>query len=148
MVFNCIVSEDTYCSPETILVSKNNIYCELDNCIYLELNNQQYNSMVFMVTFYMFLDPLILSTSNLNIKSTTGFVGGGSSARTDYKLLKPYVLSTEVQLKNPDEFSYVYGHHCTFDNAMQEIRTSGEPQLVCNIPLALVAHILTSTQAN
>src|ERR1700678_4559423 len=74
--------------------------------------------------------PLILSTSNLNIKSTTGFVGGGSSARTDYKLLKPYVLSTEVQLKNPDEFSYVYGRHCTFDNAMQEIRTSGEPKAV------------------
>ena len=91
--------------------------------------------------------PLILSTSNLNI-STTGFVGGGRSARTDYKLLKPYVLSTEVQLKNPDEFSYVYGRHCTFDNAMQEIQTSGEPQLVCNIPLALIAHILTSTQAN
>src|SRR5271168_3403195 len=118
MVFNCIVSEDTYCSPETILVSKNNIYCELDNCIYLELNNQQYDSTVFMVTFYMFLDlyPICqpwLSFDIMNIKSTTGFVGGGSSARTDYKLLKPYVLSTEVQLKNPDEFSYVYGRHCT-----------------------------------
>ena len=31
---------------------------------------------------------------------------------------------------------------------MQEISTSGEAQLVCNIPLALVANILTSTQAN
>ena len=31
--------------------------------------------------------PLILSRSNLNI-STTGFVGGGHSAQTDYKLLK------------------------------------------------------------
>ena len=54
----------------------------------------------------------------------------------------------EVELKNPDKFSYVYGSHCTVYNAMQEIQTSGEAQLVCNIPLALVANILTSTQAN
>jgi hypothetical protein len=93
-------------------------------------------------------NPSILLASDQNIKSTTSFVGGGSSARTDYEFLKPYVLSVEVQLKNPDEFSYVYCGHCTLDNAMQEIQTSGEARLVCNIPLALVANILTSTQAN
>ena len=81
------------------------------------------------------------------MKSTTGFTGGGRSARNNYEFLKPYVVSTKVQLKNPDEFSYVYSSHSTIDNAMQEIETSGEARLVCNIPLALVAHILTSTQA-
>ena len=89
-----------------------------------------------------------LLASDQNTKSTTGFFGGGRSARTDYEFLKPYVVSMEIQLKNPDEFSYVYGSHCTIDNAMQEIQTTGEAQLVCNIPLALVANILTSTQAN
>jgi len=98
--------------------------------------------------FITLRNPSILLVSDQNIKSTTGFIGGGSSARTNYEFLKPYVLSMEVQLKNPNEFSYVYGGHCTFDNAMQVIQTSGEAQLVCNIPLALVANILTSTQAN
>jgi hypothetical protein len=85
--------------------------------------------------------PSILQPSDSNIKPTSSFVGGGSSARTDYEFLKPYIVSMEVELKNPDEFSYVYGGHRTFDNAMQEIRTSGEVQLVCNIPLALFANI-------
>ena len=98
--------------------------------------------------FITLCHPSILLASDQNIKSTTGFVGGGSSARTDYNFLKPYVLSTEIQLKNPDEFNYIYGSHCTFDSAMQEIRTSGEAQLVCNVPLTLVASILTSTQVN
>jgi hypothetical protein len=66
----------------------------------------------------------------------------------NYEILKPYVVSMKVQLKNPDEFSYVYGSHCTVYKAMQEIQTSGEARLVCNIPLALVANILTSAQVN
>ena len=100
------------------------------------------------IKFITLSHPLILLASDQNIKSTTSFVGGGRSARTDYDFLKPYVMSVEVQLKNPDEFSYVHGGHCTVDKAMQEIQTSGEAQLVCNIPLALVANILTSAQAN
>ena len=74
-----------------------------------------------------------------DIESTTGFIGSGSSARTEYGFLKQYVVSTEIELKSPDEFSYVYGCHCTLDSAMQEMRTSGETQLVCNIPLSLVS---------
>jgi hypothetical protein len=62
--------------------------------------------------------------------------------------LKPYVVSTEVQLKNPDEFSYIYGRHCSLDNSMREMQTYGEALLVCNLPLALIANILTSAQAN
>ena len=89
--------------------------------------------------------PSILQVSDW---STTGFIGGGRSARTDYEILKNYILSTEVQLKNPEEFNYVYSRHCTLENAMQEIKTSGDAHLVCNIPLALVAKKITSTQAN
>jgi hypothetical protein len=93
-------------------------------------------------------NPLSLPVSDRIIKSTTSFIGGGRSARIDYGFLKPYMMSTEFQLKFPHDFSYVYGSHRTFDNAIQEIQTSGEAQLVCNIPLALVANILTSIQAN
>ena len=100
------------------------------------------------IKFITLYHPLMLLVSDQNLKSTTGFIGGGRSARINYEILKPYVILTEVQLKNPDEFSYVYGHHRTLDNAMQEIRTTGEAQLICNIPLALVANILTSIQAN
>ena len=100
------------------------------------------------IIFIPFYCPSVLLSSDLNINLTTGFIGGGRSARTDYKFLKPYIISTEVQLKNPEELSYVYSSHCTINNAIQEIRTSGEAFLVCNIPLALIAHILTATQAN
>ena len=86
--------------------------------------------------------------SDQKIKTRTGILGGGSSARTEYGFLKPYVVSMEIQLKNPDQFNYVYGSHQKIDKAMQEIQTSGEPLLVCSIPLALVANILTSIQAN
>jgi hypothetical protein len=101
------------------------------------------------IIFIHFYNPSVILASDLvNIKSTTGFIGSGRSAQTDYKFLKPYIVSTEVQLKNPEEFSYIYSSHCTIDDAIQEIRTSGEAFLVCNIPLALIAHILTATQAN
>jgi len=92
--------------------------------------------------------PLIFLGSDQNTISTASFIGGGRSARTDYEFLKPYVVSMEVELKNPAQFNYVYGGHCSLDKAMQEIKTSGEARLVCNIPLALVANILTSIQAN
>ena len=89
-----------------------------------------------------------LPVSDQIIKKRTRFLGGGHSSRTEYRFLKPYVVSTEIQLKNPDQFNYVYRSHQAFDNAMHEIQTCGEALLVCNIPLALVANILTSIQAN
>ena len=49
--------------------------------------------------------PLMLLASDQDIKSATSFVGGGISARTDYEFLKPYIISMEIQLKNPDEFN-------------------------------------------
>ena len=82
------------------------------------------------------------------IKSRSGFIGSGRPARTDYEILKPYILPNNIELKNPDEFSYICCGHGTLDNVMQEIQTSGEPHLVCNIPLALVANVLTSRHAN
>ena len=100
------------------------------------------------IKFNILSRPSRLWVSDQNIKSKTGFIGGGRPARTDYESLKPYVVLTKVQLKNPDEFSYVYGDHGTLDNAVQEMERSGEALLVCKIPLALVANILTFTQAN
>ena len=101
-----------------------------------------------MRIFTLYCPSILPASNHNNIKSIKGFAGGDSSTQTDYEFLKPYVISTKVQLKNPDEYSYVYGGHCTLDNAMQEMQTSGEALLVCNIPLALVANILTSAQAN
>ena len=100
------------------------------------------------IKFIIFGYPLMIPVSDQNIKSTTSFIGGGSSSRTDYDFLKQYVVTTKVELKNPEEFSYVYCGHSTFDDAMQEIQTRGEALLVCNIPLAFIANILTSAQAN
>ena len=81
------------------------------------------------IIFIPFYYPSLVS-DQVNIKSMSGFIGGGRSAHTDYKFLKPYIISTEVELKNPEEFSYVYSSHCTIDNAIQEIQTSGEAFLV------------------
>ena len=92
--------------------------------------------------------PLTLKKTDQKIKPRVSFIRGGRSARTDYEFLKLYVLSMEVELKNPKEFCYVYGRHRALDDVMQEIKTSGETLLVCNIPLGLVANILTSAQAN
>ena len=100
------------------------------------------------IKFIIFGYPLMIPVSDQNIKSTTSFIGGGRSARTDYDFLKQYVVTTKVELKNPEEFSYVYCGHSTFDDTMQEIQTRGEALLVCNIPLAFIANILTSAQAN
>ena len=100
------------------------------------------------IKFTTLSHSLLLLVLDQKIKSRTSFIGGGSSARTRYEILKPYVISTEVDLKNPDEYNYIYGTHCTLDNIMQEIKSSGEALLVCNIPLHLVANILTSSQAN
>ena len=100
------------------------------------------------ITFITLCCPMISLVSDWSMKSTTGFIGGGRSARTDYEFLKPYVISTELELKNPAEFSYVYGGHCTLYKAIKEIQTSGEAQLVCNIPLSLVVKTLTFSQAD
>jgi Helitron helicase-like domain at N-terminus/PIF1-like helicase len=89
----------------------------------------------------------IFLASFQNLESIAGFVGGGRSARINYEHLKPYIVSTEVQLNDAHEFSYIYSRHCTIDNALQEIQTGREALLVCNIPLAQIANILTSTQA-
>src|SRR6266581_1786791 len=56
MVFNYIVFENIYRSLEVILVSKINIYYELDNHICHKLDNQQDSGAVFMHVFCMFLD--------------------------------------------------------------------------------------------
>ena len=59
---------------------------------------------------FTLLNSLSLPVSD-QMNLTTNFIGGGRSARIDYGLLKPYVVSMEIQLKNPDQFNYVYGSH-------------------------------------
>jgi len=77
------------------------------------------------------------------------FIGSGRSTRTNYEILKPYAISTEVQIENPENFSYIYEGRCAVHNAMQRIQTNEKSYiLLCNIPLSIIANILTSTQAN
>ena len=108
----------------------------------------QFISSWIYIIFIPFYHSSVLLASDLVNISTTSFIGGGRSAQTDHNFLKPYIISTEVELKNPEEFSYVYSSQCTIHNAIEEIKTSKEAFLVCNIPLALIAHVLTATQAN
>ena len=89
---------------------------------------------------------LILQAHEKNIKCR--FVGGGASARTDYELLKPYLISTENQIQNPEEYKYIYDGHFTFDKASQIVQMTGDKHIICNIPVGHIAGILTTDQAN
>ena len=120
----------------------------IDKIVTVALSSCLYYVFCICIKFSTLHHPSSLLPSIPTINSATGFVGGGSSFRSDYEFLKPYMIPMEVQLKNPEGFNYVYSSHNTSDNAIQLIQTSGEAQLVCNIPLALVANILTSSQAN
>ena len=43
------------------------------------------------IKFFALHGPSILLASDQILKSTTGFIGGGRSARTDYEFLKPQI---------------------------------------------------------
>ena len=89
---------------------------------------------------------LILLAHEKNIKHR--FVGGGTSAHTDYELLKPYLISTKNQIQNPEEYKYIYNGHFTFDKALQIVQMTGDKHIICNIPVGHIAGILTTDQAN
>ena len=76
------------------------------------------------------------------------FVGGGTSAHTDYESLKPYLISTDDLIQNPEQYNYVYNGHCVFNKALQIVQTTGDKHVICNIPISYVAGILTTSQAN
>ena len=77
-----------------------------------------------------------------------GFVGGGRSTRASYESLKPFIISIEHQIKNPENYSYIFDGHGSFDKAMQKIKASGEKYILCNVPLSVIADNLTTGQAN
>ena len=46
----------------------------------------------------------VFTASDVVIKHT--FIGGGASTRTDFKMLEPYIISTNFQFQNPENFNY------------------------------------------
>ena len=96
-----------------------------------------------LMTFYK-PETSVFTASKVEIKHT--FVGGGASTRSDFKMLEPYIISTNCQ--NPENFNYLYNGHGSFNKVMQKIQTCGENHIICNIPLGSIANILTMTQAN
>jgi len=107
-----------------------------------------YINLILLWVWSIFISHYSFSISKHNINSNIQFIGGGSSARTDYETLKPFVIPMEVQLQNPEDFNYIYDGHCIFDKAMQKIQVSGESYILCNIPLFIIAEVLTTGQAN
>ena len=91
-------------------------------------------------------ETCIFTASNVGIKHT--FVGGGASTRSDFKMLESYIISTNFQVQNPENFNYLYDSHGSFNKAMQKIQACRENHIICNIPLSSIANILTATQAN
>ena len=96
-----------------------------------------------LMTFYK-PETSVFTASTVEIKHT--FVGGGASTRSDFKMLEPYIISTNCQ--NPENFNYLYNGHGSFNKVMRKIQTCGENHIICNIPLGSIANILTMTQAN
>jgi hypothetical protein len=63
-------------------------------------------------------------------------------------MLEPYVISTNVQFQNPEEFNYTYNGYGSFENMIQKFQASGENHIIYNIPLGSIVSILTMTQVN
>jgi len=76
------------------------------------------------------------------------FVGGGRCTRASYEFLKPFIISTEHLIKNPENYSYIFDGHGSFEKAMQKIKVSGEKYILCNVPLSVISDNLTTGQAN
>ena len=95
--------------------------------------------------FYMPKSPNF-NTSDKEIMHN--FVGGGPSARFDFKMLKPYIISTNFQVQNPENFYYLYDGHGSSNKVSQKIQEYTENHIICNIPLSFIATILTTTQTN
>ena len=97
------------------------------------------------MTFYI-PESSLSTASNVKIKHT--YVGGGTSTQTDFKMLEPYIISTDFQVQNPENFNYLYDGHGSINKVMQKIQESGKIHIICNIPLGSISNILTTTQAN
>ena len=99
----------------------------------------------YSMTFYM-PETLVFTASNAEIKNA--FVGGGASIRSDFKMLEPYIISTDFQVQNPENYNYLYDGHSSFNKIVQKIQACGGNHIICNIPLGSIVGILTTAQAN
>ena len=57
---------------------------------------------VYLMAFYM-PETLVFTASDVEISHT--FVGGGASTRYNFKMLEPYIISTNFQVQNPKDFN-------------------------------------------
>jgi hypothetical protein len=99
----------------------------------------------YFMTFYM-PEKFVFTASDVEIERA--FIGGGALPRSDFKMLEPYVISTDVPVPNAEEFNYVYDGHGCFKKMMLKFQASRENHIICNIPLGSIVSILTTTQAN
>jgi len=86
------------------------------------------------------------TASDIEMKRT--FIGGGATTRSDFKMLEHYIIPTDGQVQNPENFNYVYDGHGSIGKMVQKIQACGERHILCNIPLGSIVSILTTTQAN
>ena len=90
--------------------------------------------------------PIEILPSSKENKST--LIGGGPSHRSDFESLKYYMIPTELDFPNPENYNYIYDSHCSFKKGTQKIETCGEKIIICNIPLDHITSILTTAQSN
>ena len=122
-------------------ISRNKIKKILQICLLL----MHFYEWPYFKTFYM-PETSVFTASEVEFKHT--FVGGGASTLSDFKILEPYVISTNFQDQNHENFNYLYDSHGSFNKVMQKIQARREKHIICNIPLSSIASILTTTQAN
>ena len=107
-----------------------------------------------LVLLYSFIRLIALFQSSNSTPLTQDkkvkckFVGGGTSACTNYESLKLYLISTDDPIQNPEQYNYIYNGHCVFNKALQIVQMTGDKHVICNIPISHVASILTTSQAN
>ena len=77
-------------------------------------------------SFIIFYMPELFVFAASDIEIEHSFIGGGSSTQSDFKLLKPYIISTNILVQNPKEFNYVYDGHGSFNNIVQNFQACRE----------------------
>ena len=124
-----------------VAISRNKIKIVLHICLLL----MHFYKWAYFMTFCM-PETSVFTVSDVEIKET--FVGGGASTRSDFQMLEPYIISTNFHVEDPENYNYLYDGYGSINKTMQKIQTCGENHIICNIPLASIASILTTTQAN
>jgi hypothetical protein len=98
-----------------------------------------------LIAPFQFVDSTLLTQDK---KMKCKFVGSGALARTNYQFLKPYLISTDDLIQNPEQYNYVYNGHYVFNKPLQIVQMTGDKHVICNIPISHIAGILTTSQTN